>query len=371
MKMQAPKILFRVDSGVMIGAGHVMRCLTLANALRDRGAQALFVVRNHEGHLAEKLIADGHQTAVLELDSIQSGAQSAYSSWLGADSLSDAAATNLFADEFGADAIVADHYAIDQTWETVVRKAGRFMAVLDDLADRKHDCDLLVDQTRGRLAQDYQDLTPAGAIILTGTEFALLRPEFAATRPSSLDRRSKTNAVEHILISMGGADQGNATGSILQALSGMKLPEDCVITAIVGWQSPWLKDNQAQAAAMPHDVRVISGAGNMAELLQHTDLAIGAAGASAWERCCLGVPTVMVQLADNQRLIAQGLADTGAAISITVDDVALRLAEIVAKLMSDRDALALMSASAARICDGMGAARVAEIMLEAYHARAN
>jgi UDP-2,4-diacetamido-2,4,6-trideoxy-beta-L-altropyranose hydrolase len=360
-------IVFRADASLDIGTGHVMRCLTLADALRERGAQCQFICRAHVGHLAALIEQRGHGVTLLPLAASSSGpdvaaAQPAHAAWLGrgitqeADALDTLAAIGASAGEDSAVGwLVVDHYALDSRWESLLRPASQRLMVIDDLADRPHDCDLLLDQNLGRQEADYAALVSVRANKLIGPAFALLRPEFAQWRSYSLNRRAAQPGLRHLLITMGGVDKDNATGQALQILCDCPLPADCQITVVMGATAPWLKEVRTQAQNMPWPTRVLVGVNDMAQLMADSDLAIGAAGATSWERCCLGLPSIMLVLAENQREIAQALSKAGAAHmadAVTLLNNPLITPKIIAPKMINT-----MSIAAANITDGLGAKR--------------
>jgi len=318
------KVAFRADASIQIGNGHVMRCLTLADGLQAAGGNCLFICRLHVGHLVDMIEARGYKVVVLpppgvpELNSerIEHVELPVHANWLGTDWLSDAEQTREALDgERQIDWLVVDHYALDIRWEQALGKKYKYLMVIDDLADRSHDCDLLLDQNLGRKAGDYIPLVPKGSLILTGPRFAILRPEFSKFRPMSLSRRSAPQ-LKHILISMGGVDKDNATGAILSALNADDLPVDCRITVVMGESAPWLRSVQSQAECLPWKTEVMVSVRDIARLMTEADLAIGAAGSTSWERCCLGIPTIMVICAENQRAGALALSAAGAAVLI-------------------------------------------------------
>jgi UDP-2,4-diacetamido-2,4,6-trideoxy-beta-L-altropyranose hydrolase len=256
----------------------------------------------------------------------------------------------------GLDWLILDHYAFDHAWEAAVLPDGARLMVIDDLADRAHRCDLLLDQNLGRRAEDYDPLVPATAARLIGPRHALLRPEFAAAREEALAARAaRGGRLDHVLVTMGGVDADNATGAVLAtpALRGLR------VTAVLGPAAPHLAAVQAQAAALP-GVEVVSNVANMAPLMAAADLAIGATGGTAWERCCLGLPTLMLVLAENQAPAAAALQAVGAGVGLGrmgAPDLSARLdTSLVAA--ADPASLARMSAAAAAVTDGRGAARV-------------
>jgi len=345
--MPAPKILFRADASLEIGTGHVMRCLTLAKALH--GAECRFVCREHEGNLIDYIRTQGFAVEVLPMGK---------PSWLGASWQEDAAQT---AEAGPQDWLIVDHYALDANWEGAMRPhAARIMAI-DDLADRPHDCDLLLDQNLGRKAEDYQPHVGPDCPLLLGPAYALLRPEFAAWREESLARRG--GGLKTLLITMGGVDQHNVTGEILAALKGSALPDGADIKVVMGPHAPWLSEVQAAAAAMRWPCKVLVGVSNMGELMAGSDLAIGAAGSTSWERCCLGLPTLALVLADNQ-MEAASFLEEAKAIMLLGDarnvNWQARLTEVLAALSPET--LATLSRHARAVVDGKGVEKCVEAM---------
>jgi UDP-2,4-diacetamido-2,4,6-trideoxy-beta-L-altropyranose hydrolase len=363
------KVVFRTDASLQIGTGHVMRCLTLADTLAEHGTDCLFICRAHEGNLIDLIRTRGHNAHALPVEAAQpeSAAALTHASWLGATQAQDAAACASILAAHRPDWLVVDHYALDARWERALAPNYRKLMVIDDLADRAHACDLLLDQTFGREAADYRPLVPANCRLLCGSQYALLRPAFAALRPYSLQRRAQP-VVRELLITLGGVDKDNATRQVLQALRTCPLPADCRITVVMGTTAPWLEEVRTQALTMPWPTRVLVGVSDMAQLMADSDLAIGAAGSTSWERCCLGLPTLMLVLADNQRKMAQGLEKSGAAKLIHPDPCATtQLGELLLALIHDPVPLLHMIACAASVVDGSGAHAVRRRM-EAHDA---
>jgi len=353
------KIVFRVDASIEMGIGHVMRCLTLADALRDEGAQCLFVCREHPGNMISQIVDRGHQVCPLPISQVEQQSKSKrterirtnYGQWLGCDWQSDTRETFDCIGSQIVDWLIVDHYAVDEQWEKSLRSKCRNLMVIDDLADRDHDCDLLLDQTYGRLESVYQRRVAQDCMILTGAKYALLRPEFAALREYSLQRRKDTH-LEHLLISLGGIDKDNITGKVLQVLKEIDLPENCRISVVMGAKAPWLKDVKAISRELSWAVDVKVNIDDMAQLMADSDLAIGAAGSTTWERCCLGLPTLMLVLADNQRDIARALSRAKA---VRIFDEVGQLTSMM-KLSSEN--LNIMCCAASGITDGTGTQNV-------------
>ncbi|WP_417258097.1 UDP-2,4-diacetamido-2,4,6-trideoxy-beta-L-altropyranose hydrolase [Celeribacter sp.] len=354
------KVVFRADASVQMGTGHVMRCLTLAKGLRERGHDCRFVCRDLNGHLGERVVGDGFDLTLLPAPSVAftpAADDPAHSAWAEVAWDVDAAQTRAAAPD--CDWLVVDHYAFDARWQKMALCAGAKLAVIDDLADRPHIADLLLDQNLGRLASDYDGLVPDGCIRLIGPRYALLRPEFARLRDESLARREGAH-LDHILISMGGVDKDDATSRILMALAESSLSDQCRITVVMGRNAPWLDNVRSLATTMINPTEVVVDVTDMAALMVQADLAIGAAGGTSWERCALGLPTLIAVLADNQMSAAAALASEGAAIEVGGPDspeFSVRLSDALHQVQTSTTLNAL-SQSAACIADGRGATRV-------------
>jgi UDP-2,4-diacetamido-2,4,6-trideoxy-beta-L-altropyranose hydrolase len=235
--------------------------------------------------------------------------------------------------------------------------------VIDDLASRCHDCDLLVDQTVGRARDDYRGLVPDDAELLIGSDYALLRPAFAALRPEAIARRQNSAVVRRILISLGMTDVGGMTVSAIeQTLAAIP---GCAIDVVIGSAAPSFE--QVQALAARHDLVTLHvDSDRMCELMAAADLAVGAAGTTSWERCCLGLPTVTLVVSPNQRTIARKLVEAGAIdlVATAKDDIASALQ----RLAAHSPLRAEMTSNSLRLCDGEGTRRVANRLLSARSA---
>lgn len=356
-------IVFRTDASIQIGTGHVMRCLTLADALTVQGKECHFICREHPGHLLPLIAKRGHQVHVLPSDSdddksptpAQNPQPLAHAQWLGATQAVDAQQCQPIVKSLNPDWLVVDHYALDHYWHQQLRPDCKKILVIDDLADRKHDCGLLLDQTLGRDAQDYKPWVPEHCELLCGSQYALLRPEFSQWRQYSLKRR-KENKLEQLLINLGGVDKDNITTKLLQALQHSALPQNCKITVIMGASAPWIEAVKQQAKQLPWATEVKVGVSNMAELMANSDLAIGAAGATSWERCCLGLPTMMLVLAENQQMIARRLEATKACRIVELNDLSGGLNKALDGLTLKQ--LHNLATKASAVTDGWGVDRV-------------
>lgn len=305
------QIVFRTDASHAMGTGHVMRCLTLASALRERDAAVSFICREHDGHLCDLIEARGF--AVSRLPAPKAATQvedaPAHAAWLGASWQKDAERTRAAIEVLGARPawLVVDHYAIDQRWEAALRTSvGRIM-VIDDLADRAHDCDLLLDQNLvAQMYTRYRDKVSAACSLLLGPEYALLQPIYAELHEHILPRKGP---IRRIFIFFGGADSDNLTGRVLDTFLHLNRP-DIEVDVVIATGSPHAETIRRQVVG--HDnVHLYSGLPTLAPLIAKADLAIGAGGATSWERLCLGLPALVVTLAENQCPIADELNQHG------------------------------------------------------------
>lgn len=364
--MAALEIGLRADASLDIGTGHVMRCLTLADELKRGGATCCFICREHRGHLIDLIRARGFEVLILpgaaSCDADAPRVTVGYAAWLGVDQATDAAQTRQALGTRRLDFLVVDHYALDACWERLMRPLTQRILAIDDLANRRHDCEILLDQNLGRTAQSYAELLPAASRLLIGPRYALLRPEFASLRARSLLRRSSPQ-VKQLLVTLGGIDKDNITLSVLKVLAGSTLPEDCHVVAVMGGGAPGLQAVRDFVGCTSGRMELRVNESNMAALMAASDAAIGAAGGTAWERCCLGLPTLVIPMAENQREGALALQASGAALLM---DAGLPLAQgLCARLpeLLDPQRLSEMCAAGIAMVDGDGARRVVEEFL--------
>jgi UDP-2,4-diacetamido-2,4,6-trideoxy-beta-L-altropyranose hydrolase len=274
------RIAIRVDASAAIGSGHVLRCLSLADELRERGDGVLFASRDMPAHLAQWVADHGHRLAALP-----SGA---------APEPRDAADTLEVAG--ACDWVVVDHYGLGSGWERIVRGSGARLLAIDDL-ERPHEADLLLDQNLyAEPERRYADRVPAHCSRLVGPRYALLRREFAQARRGMQPRDGR---VLRLLVFLGGMDAGNATEPVLRAVAAA-CPPDVGVDVVLGAGHPALERIRTLAAGLP-DARCHVQTAAMVDLLAQADLAVGAGGTATWERCALGVPALALCIADNQR----------------------------------------------------------------------
>lgn len=359
-------VLFRADASIIIGSGHIMRCLTLAQHLRKIGYDCRFICRAHTGNLIELIKSKGFVVYALPvLNGFTSGKQELdHAAWLGCTQEVDAASCNEILKKLKPKWLFVDHYAIDENWERIVRDNCHNLIVIDDLADRKHLCDILIDVNLGRQFSDYQGLLSVRARLLLGPKYAILREEFADLREFSFERR-KSFSLRKIMIAMGGVDLPGATLKILQSLGTLTSLPPVEIDVVMGSKAPSLSDVKLLAASMPFPTCVSVDVGDMAIRMANCDLAIGAAGGTAWERCCLGLPSLIVVLAENQWSGARALDAVGSAVLLgEAKNITERLPRLLESVRFSAQ-LASLSQNSRNLVDGRGVNRIVEIM-ESY-----
>ena len=357
------KVLIRADASRWMGSGHVMRCLTLADGLRRIGADCVFVCARLDGNLTHHIRSMGFP--VFELPA-ESEARSLSAQGIGVIE-QDALQTRHFTENLKANWIVVDHYELDASWESIARPTGAKLIVLDDLANRLHKADVLVDQNLGRIADDYRDLVAPSCEVLTGSRYAMIRQEFVAHRQSSLLRR-KSGTLNTVLMSFGGADSDNVTGRILELFIDQGLQRTLrSLVVVLGSQSAWKEETAGLVAEFGARGRLLCDVDNMAEIMSAADLSIGGGGTTAWERCCLGLPSLLLAIANNQVPVCTRLGEYGAADYLgdaRGSDWPGKLLDAIEELTRFPEKLTAMSRQAGAVCDGMGVDRLINRIVE-------
>jgi UDP-2,4-diacetamido-2,4,6-trideoxy-beta-L-altropyranose hydrolase len=361
------KIAFRTDASFQIGTGHVIRCLTLAEALRKKGATCSFICRKHEGNLIERVRQSGFETIEIPMsdnvtrENERGNARISHAHWLGADWQSDAAQTTAALSGELLDWLIVDHYAIDQCWESAMRSQCKRILVIDDLADRHHDCDLLLDQNLVEgFESRYRHLLPANTACLLGPEYSLLQPHYADLHPCAPPR---LGPIQRILVYFGGADLNNLTGLAISAFLELNLSE-ITLDVIINPNGPHTESVRRQVHGI-ENITLHEQLPSLANLMLKADLAIGACGTTTWERCCLGLPTLAVTVAENQKAIANKMADLGI-IRLLGDQDSVDCSGIkkaIKAIIETPNELRDWSLRCRSVLDGRGTNRVADILL--------
>lgn len=270
------RIIIRADASVEIGSGHIMRCLTIAKGLRDNGCKVKFWMESLQGNLIDYVAAEGFHN------------------------ITEAEEANLY---------IIDHYKIDERWERQIRAFASNIMVIDDLADRPHDCDLLLDQNVvPNFEKRYDQLVPANCVKLLGPQYLMMREEFITARANL---RKRSDHVEHLLIFMGGSDPTNETMKVLEALRSFKFMH---IDVVVGSSNVYKE--KIEEICTQRGYHFHCQINYMANLMQEADFAIGAGGATTWERCYVGLPSSATIVANNQRETTDYAHELGVVINL-------------------------------------------------------
>lgn len=330
-----PRVVFRADGGPSIGAGHVARCLALAAAFNVDSRSVGFAAS------AETF------TTIAALEPVT------YDCLMLAGRAEEEPGTMARRWPEGVDVLVVDHYRRGADFERGCRTWAKRIVVFDDIANRVHDADILV-SSGATTAQSYRALVPKNCRILVGPCHAMIRPKFLKARPRALALRS-ARPVERILVSFGLSELGER----------VKLSLDALAIADYRGAIDVVMPGESLSARCKGAVTFHDGRADMANLMTTADLAIGAAGGTAWERCHLGLPTVFLTDGENQNGIAETIAGAGAGThagsvyALTAE----QLASAVAGLLADEERRDRMSKAAAELVDGRGAARIFQALL--------
>lgn len=348
-------VVFRTDASYQIGTGHVMRCLTLADALRSLGAKCRFICRSHAGNMLELIAQRGYAVSVLKQSTTTAPStdQANFANWLGADWRKDAEQSLRAIGDAPVDWIIVDHYAIDSRWEKILNSRCKRLLVIDDLANRSHVCNVLIDQNLNEnLNTRYDGKVPQGCVCLLGPKYAILRPEFSKHRQHSLDRRIKPK-LENLLIFLGGSDPNNETTKVVQGVIAAKRKWksiDIVIGAEFQFGSI-LTDH----LKLINSSRLHVQTSEMAKLMTRSDFAITAGGSVTWEKCVLGLPSLVTVQGENEYPLAIKMNELkaqktiGIYEKITIECYATEIDSIQSNSMIE------MSKVAQELCDGHGA----------------
>lgn len=357
-------VVIRVDASVQMGSGHVMRCATLAEELRSRGATVTFICRTLPGNYINWLLS--HKFEVIALPVPVGGmavaaSELAHFSWLGVSLEQEIAdVREVLSHRPVHDCLIVDHYALEEQWEGAARSFANTIMVVDDLADRRHDCDILLDQNFYLgMQQRYDHLLPLSCKKLLGPAYALLRQEFVVQQARVKPRDA---AVQRVLVFFGGIDADNYTEPAIAALARAARPQ-VQVDVVIGAQHP--ARAAIEASCMQHGYECHVQTSRMAELMAQADLAMGAGGTATWERCCLGLPALTVCVAENQRQLVDDAARAGfiyaprIELGDTLEETFLRH---YLALLDNPGLRNFLSRRSLEIVDGRGAARVARLM---------
>jgi UDP-2,4-diacetamido-2,4,6-trideoxy-beta-L-altropyranose hydrolase len=341
-----PSILFRADASPVIGSGHVMRCLALARALAKKGANITFATRAYPGNKIEAIKSAGFSLITLPNNPDFSPQPENYRTWLGAGQAEDLEKS--LSDQ-PWDWIVLDHYGADAEWQKSARATGAKLLVIDDDVHPAIDAEAILNTNLGASDQHYKSLSP-NSLNLLGPQFALIGEHIKKYRPSAHPRKT----IHHILISLGGYDHEGHCLAIARNLN----PE-YRLTILAGNDNPKWSELTSLAQSPGRTISLHALVQDIGAVISEADFCIGAGGSSNWERCCLGLPSALFSMAENQDKIVDSLGKAGVGIALgragSFDYSSLqgRINEIERNNM-----LPLFSQNALNLVDGEGIDRV-------------
>lgn len=339
-----------------------MRCLTLAEALREYGATIEFITRAHPGNLNEYINSKGFVVHVLPVDSDINLRQklSDYEIWLGVKQEIDAEETIQILDGMQVQWLIIDHYALNQIWEKKLRHHVRKIMVIDDLANRSHDCDLLLDQNYIHDENRYDQLLSPESIKLLGPKYALLRKTFSENTQSI---KRKCEAINKVFIYFGGSDPYNLTATALKALAQPDL-KHLQVDVVIG--STNLNVTKVKQLVSEHpNAELYTQVENIAELMTKADIALGAGGTTTWERMAVGLPSIIITIAENQVAVTKALEQDGYLTWLgTVEQIdTKKIHNALMEAIKSSDKLREQSDKGKKLITGMGTQTIANIMM--------
>ncbi len=331
-------VIFRVDGNQQLGLGHIMRCLTLAKRLHSGGFSILFICsQSNEGALS--LVKKNHYDIALIpfSETAENDAKPCLDIIRGLDVV----------------LVVTDHYMLDFCWEKILYSELYSLLVIDDLANRKHYCDVLVDSSYGRVSVDYDGLCNESCKLLLGSDYCLLRPEFRESVEVAVRKRQSCNCIQTVLINFGATDHKGFSKKCVEILKLLNFEGS--IRILLSSASDSRSELEA-VCANTENVYLHLDEPNVPALMLTADLAIGSVGTSSWERCCLGLPTIGIVVAANQLNIAAQLENIGAMRLCEYENLIETLGDMVPDMNVPR--WKEMSEKSFKVCDGLGLERV-------------
>lgn len=336
MMKGAPHAVFRLDVGLSIGMGHLIRCYALAAAFVDDGWNVDFAV-NAES--CETVFALAGKRPLVVPSGVN-GARAMTSNW-----------------PEGVELLVVDHYGLDAVFENACRPWAKIIAVIDDMTNRMHSCDLLLNPSPVVVAADYGATTPDGCRFLLGARYALLRPQFLSGRK---EIHPQPPIVDRLLITMGGSDPENLTERAVEALRLLStIPQTRIILGSAYAFDEQLKDS---VNGLSDRISVYENVDDMAAHMAWSDIAISTAGSTTWELCAIGVPALYIQTAENQNAVVRAIEayDVGMVLGLAVDITAKDIAAAIEALRNNQERRVQYAAHGRALVDGQGTRRIVE-----------
>jgi len=334
-----------------------MRCLALAKELYEKNTEIVFVCRDLPGNICDKIKSYGFTVFLLPFTPEFNTPTDQLNNLSNSIIYEDASSTCEILSSYPLfDWLILDHYSLDQKWEDVVQPIAKRIFVIDDMANRPHNCDAILDQNLHKdMEYRYQNLLKTNCRQFMGPRYALLRSEFKKQRQVF---QEKNKTIETLLIMFGGTDPDNETLKVLQALITIE-NIDIQINVIISEKNQYLNKIRTLIGQIKNAC-LISNPNNVAELMANADLAIGAGGSSSWERCCVGLPSVLVSMAENQEEVCASLSDAGAAIYIgsTKTTTVSQYKYLIPYLINNPEHVDRMRKRARELVDGRGCERI-------------
>jgi len=343
----APLLIIRADADVAIGSGHVMRCLALANAWQEHGGEVVFLGRISAEPLRERIVVEGCRLRFLPDSHPDPADLIVVKAWL--------------REEHGQPGwVVLDGYHFDADYHDAIRASGWPLLVVDDYAHlSEYHADILLNPNA--YAEELSYNTDAETLRLLGTRYAPLRREFYSAREQGHVVAAQGR---RILITMGGADQDNVCGRVVDTLLAMDR-NDLEVKIVSGSLNPHRLDLANRLEKASFSAELLVSVAEMAPLMQWADLAISAAGSTCWELATLGVPMLVTVLAENQERLAASLETHGTAINLGWFHAWQpgQAAGVIGELLANQEKRRRMGENGQRLLDGRGCDRVVELML--------
>lgn len=352
------RVIFRADASRQIGTGHVTRCVTLAQYLLQHRVESVFICRAADGHLIDDIQASGFEVVKIFSDVTESTGYDLLSNGWQADARQCLETLSAYGQ---ADWLIVDHYSLDARWERMIRPLAKRIMVIDDLADRPHDCDYLLDQTYGEDGSRYHGLLPVGCRTLFGAPYVLLRPEFAMTRGRSAPQVLPVDPkIVHVFF--GGTDVNANTLRFATLLLEHFL--EIQLKVVVGRGITFEPELKKLADRYGPRLWWEKGIARMAECMASCDVAIGAPGMATWERACLGLPAAYIAVSKNQVPVLENLALRGLCLFLGVDNAITEsyFTKAFESFLGDHPRLVAMQERGMSAIDGLGGERVAAIL---------
>ena len=333
------KLLVRVDASTQIGTGHVMRCLALAQVLQEAGGEAIFVMAE-ASKLETRLKSEGMEVVYLSTQIASS---------------EDAKETASFAQELGTNWVVIDGYHFGGNYQEIIKNLGLRLLFFDDYGHADHYyADLVLNQNISAYESLYANRQPDTHLLL-GTRYALLRREFWQWRGWE---RQVSPVANKILVTLGGSDPDNVTLKVIQALQLVKI-EQLEVVIVVGGSNPHYEQLQSAAEASQFSIRLERNVTNMPKLMAWADVAVTSGGSTSWELAFMGLPSLLLILADNQWSSTKKLCGlSGRNLGWHKDVSSGEIAETISELMASAQTRAKMVRNGQKLVDGKGANRV-------------